>query len=418
MRPQNKIPRVLFGLRVQIYNKKSVIFKGLAPPKRYLKDRSKIKLSFIGWLNLFHPHKLQIQVVNECPDLLVDFWGEVLRHGGEGGIGPGIGRAVPADEPVGNVDVVGPILVGAVFLEEVGHLDAQLREFRGFLAPGVVAVNVREGGDGTALQHVQPRIELGFPTGGQPDELGNESGTDDGGLLAFDEGYGLLGEERQQVRSEQALCQRPFLRKLASVFHQGMHPGDATFSVFVFDAVAGLRIVFHDLPGPASALDVNLVEDDGFLTRDPDAVFLDEGGNRYRVKKGAEKGDEIRVEGGADAPCNNVVRDGVHFVHSVDGWTGWTLVDGSVQPLRSLAPVFGVWSGLRMVLEVLAWGVMVVAAGFVVASAHGLVERIAVVVDVEGEATLPATAGASVTGGGACVFLEMIVVFHCCRVLF
>jgi hypothetical protein len=66
-----------------------------------------------------------------------------------------------------------------------------------------------------------------------------------------------------------------------------------------------------------------------------------------------------------------------------------------------------------MVLEVLAWGVMVVAAGFVVASANGLVERIAVVVDVEGEATLPATTGASVTGGGACVFLEMIVVFHC-----
>jgi len=197
-----------------------------------------------------------------------------------------------------------------------------------------------------------------------------------------------------------------------------MHPGDAAFGVLVLDAVAGLGIVFHDLAGAASALDVNLVEDDGFLTRDPDAVFLDEGGNRYRVKKGAEKGDEIRVEGGADAPGNNVVRDGVHFVHSVDGWTGWTLVDGFVQPLRSLAPVFGVGSGLRMVLEVLARGVMVVAAGFVVASAHGLVERIAVVVDVEGEATLPATAGASVTGGGACVFLEMIVVFHCCRVLF
>ena len=50
--------------------------------------------------------------------------------------------------------------------------------------------------------------------------------------------------------------------------------------------------------------------------------------------------------------------------------------------------------------------------------AHGLVERIAVVVDVEGEAALPATTGASVTGGRACIFLEMIVVFHCCRVLF
>ena len=81
-------------------------------------------------LHLFHSHKLQIQVVNQRPNLLVYPRGEVLRHGGEGGIGPGIGRAVPADEPVGNVDV----LLGAVLLEEVGHFDAQLREFGGLLA--------------------------------------------------------------------------------------------------------------------------------------------------------------------------------------------------------------------------------------------------------------------------------------------
>ena len=59
---------------------------------------------------------------------------------------------MPADEPVGNVDVVGPVLLGAVLLEEVGYLDAQLREFSGLLEPGVVAVNVREGGDGAAFQ--------------------------------------------------------------------------------------------------------------------------------------------------------------------------------------------------------------------------------------------------------------------------
>ena len=90
--------------------------------------------------------------MNKRPDLLVHLRGEVLRHGGEGGIGPGIGRAVPADEPVGNVDVVGPVLLGAVLLEEVGYFDAQLREFSGLLEPGVVAVNVREGGDGAAFQ--------------------------------------------------------------------------------------------------------------------------------------------------------------------------------------------------------------------------------------------------------------------------
>ena len=85
-------------------------------------------------LHLFHSHKLQIQVVNQRPNLLVYLRGEVLRHGGEGGIGPGIGRAVPADEPVGNVDVVGPVLLGAVLLEEVGHFDAQFREFGVLLA--------------------------------------------------------------------------------------------------------------------------------------------------------------------------------------------------------------------------------------------------------------------------------------------
>lgn len=78
------------------------------------------------------PHKLQIQVVNERTDLLVNLRREVLCHGRKGGIGPGIGRAVPADEPVGNVDVVGPILLGTVLLEEVGHFDARLREFGGY----------------------------------------------------------------------------------------------------------------------------------------------------------------------------------------------------------------------------------------------------------------------------------------------
>ena len=133
--------------------------------------------------------------MDERPDLFVDLRGEVLGDSGEGGFGPGIGGAVPADEPVGYVDVVDPVLLGAVLLEEVGHLDAQLREFRGFLAPGLVAVDVREGSDGTAFEDVEPGIELGFAAGGEPEEFGDESGADDGRLLGFDEGHGLLGEE-------------------------------------------------------------------------------------------------------------------------------------------------------------------------------------------------------------------------------
>ena len=43
--------------------------------------------------------------MDEGFDFIVDLRGEVLCDGGEGGIGTGIWGAVPADEPVGNVDV-------------------------------------------------------------------------------------------------------------------------------------------------------------------------------------------------------------------------------------------------------------------------------------------------------------------------
>ena len=415
MRPQNKIPRVLFGLRVQIYNKKPVIFKGLAPPKRYLKDRSKIKLSFIGRFHLFHPHKLQIQVVNQRPYFFVDLRREVLRHSRKRRLGPGIGGTVPADEPVGNVDVVGPILLGAVLLEEVGHLDAQVREFRSFLAPGVVAVNVRKGSDGTTFQHVQPRIELGLPAGGQPDELGNESGADDGGLLAFDQSNRLLREERQEVFAEEALRQRPFLRKLAGVFEEGMHPGDAAFGVLVLDAVAGLRVVFHDLAGADAALNVNLVEDNGTVAGDTDAVFVDEAFQDDGIEDGGKEAGEVRRTVRPEGLGDDVFRERVHCVHRVDGWTGWTLVDGFIQPFRGLAPVFGIGPGFRVILEVLAGGVVVVTAGFVVASTYVVGQGLALAVDVEGEAAFAAAARAGVAGGGACVFLEVVFVVHVTR---
>jgi len=353
--------------------------------------------------------------VNECLDLIVDFGRKVLRNSCKGGIGPGIGRAVPADEPVGNVDVVGPVLLGAVLLEEVGHFDAQFREFSGLLAPGVVAVNVREGGDGTALQHVQPRIELGFPTGGQPDELGNEAGADDGGLLAFYQGNRFLREEGQQVFAEEALGERPFLRKLAGVFEEGMHPGDAAFAVFVLDAVAGLRVVFHDFAGADASFRVNLVEDDGTVASDTDAVFVDKAFEDDGVKEGGEETGEVGRAVRPEGLGHDVLGERVHFVHRVDGWTGWTTVDGFIQPVGGLAPVLGIGPGFRMVLEVLAGGVVVVAAGFVVASAYVVGQGVALAVDVEGEAAFAAAIGAGVAGGGACVFLEVVFVVHITR---
>ena len=340
--------------------------------------------------------------MNQRPDLLVDLQGEVLRDGGKGGIGPGIGGAVPADEPVGNVDVVGPVLLCAVLLEEVGHLDAQFREFRGLLAPGVVAVNVREGGDGTAFQHVQPGIELGLPAGGQPDELGDEAGADDGGLLGLNQGYRFLGEEGQQVLAEEALGQRPFLRELAGVFEEGVYPGDAAFGVLVLDAVAGVGVVFHDFAGAASALNVYLVEDNGTVAGDTDAVFLDEGGNGDGVEEGAEEGAEIGVKGGADAPGNDVGGDGVHpftLVHLVHPVHGSVRVDRRGEP--------------GMVVEVFPGRVVVAAGGFMVAAADVVGQGLIILIDIEREAAFSAATGAGVAATYPRIFLELILVFHC-----
>ena len=51
-----------------------------------------------------------------------------------------------------------------------------------------------------------------------------------------------------------------------------------------------------------------------------------------------------------------------------------------------------------MVVEVLAWGTVVAAGGFVVAAADGFVEWVAVGIDVEGEAAGTAAGWAGVTG--------------------
>lgn len=351
--------------------------------------------------------------MNERPDLFVDRRREVLRHGGKGGICTGIGGTVPADEPVGYVDMVDPVLLGAVLLEEVGHLDAQLREFRSFLAPGLVPVNVREGGDGSAFEDVQTGIELGLAAGGEPEELGDESGADEGGLLRFDEGHGLLGEEGQEVFAKEALGELPFLGKLAGVFHQGVYPGDSAFGVLVLDAVAGLGVVFHHLAGAYAALDVNLVEDDGSVTGDAEAVFIDQAFEDNGVKEGGEEAGEVAMDGRAQALCHDLGRYGVHLVHLSTGVYGWTGVDAALEPLRGFAPVFARRTGLRMVPEVFPGRVVVVAGGFVVASANGLVQEFSFGIDVAGEGVLCAAVWAGVAACRAGVALQGVVVFVC-----
>ena len=64
----------------------------------------------------------------------------------------------------------------------------------------------------------------------------------------------------------------------------------------------------------------------------------------------------------------------------------------------------------RMIVEVLAWGTVVAAGGFVVAAADGFVEWVAVGINVEGEAALTATGRAGVAAAWIGVFLKGVVV--------
>ena len=64
----------------------------------------------------------------------------------------------------------------------------------------------------------------------------------------------------------------------------------------------------------------------------------------------------------------------------------------------------------RMIVEVLAWGTVVAAGGFVVAAADGFVEWVAVGINVEGKAALTATGRAGVAAAWIGVFLKGVVV--------
>ena len=100
---------------------------------------------------------------------------------------------------------------------------------------------------------------------------------------------------REPVLAEEALGEFPVGRQLAGLLHQGVYPGDAAGDVGVFDAVAGVGVVFHDLAGAAAALGVDLEEDGGSGAGDADAVLVDEAFDHHRVNDGLEKGYEVRI---------------------------------------------------------------------------------------------------------------------------
>ena len=64
----------------------------------------------------------------------------------------------------------------------------------------------------------------------------------------------------------------------------------------------------------------------------------------------------------------------------------------------------------RMVVEVLAWGAVVAAGGFVIAAADGFMQRVGIWINIEGEAALTATGRAGVAAAWIGVFLKGVVV--------
>lgn len=141
-----------------------------------------------------------------------------------------------------------------------------------------------------------------------------------------------------------------------------MHPGDSTRHIRIFDAMAGLRVIHHDFTGSAAALDINLKEDGGPGLGDADAVVIYQAFQYDGVYHGPEEGEEVGVVVVADAAGDDGVRDDAEFLGFFFVQPRWAL----------FSPIFPGFE-VRVVGKELFWGVVVAAAGLMVAAAHGFV---------------------------------------------
>ena len=319
------------------------------------------------------------------------------------------GMTIP-DEPVGDVDVGGEVFGGGVLLEDGADGDGDARSSRAgrvgncqgreFPAPGVKGIDVGEGDDFSAGEDGKAvGVELGLPSRGEPEVARHEAGADEGGLLGFDEGDGLVGVQRQEVLAKEALGEGPVGRQLSGPLHEGVDPGDAAGGVLVFDAMAGVGVVFHHFAGATAALLVDLEVDDVACTGDAEAVCVDEAFDDEGVEDGVEEGDEGGVVGGADAAGD----DG--------GWDGEEILRLRLRMTGGGGRMTGGGGGMTeggMVVEVLSGGVVVAAGGFVVAAADGGVEGLPCFVDVQGEAALASASRTSMAGGDPAILLQGI----------
>ncbi len=95
-----------------------------------------------------------------------------------------------------------------------------------------------------------------------------------------------------------------------------MHPGNPAGHLRVFDAMAVLRIVEHDLPGPATALNIYLEEDGALGLGDANLVLVDEAFDDERVKEGTEEGDQVGIIVVTDGALE-LCREEIHTLRAV-----------------------------------------------------------------------------------------------------
>ena len=335
---------------------------------------------------------------------------DAVEDGGEGlgcpvwrfRVKPGMTTKVLPDQPIGDVDVVFDVFRRGVLLEDGADGDVEMpgREIPGqagndvigkLLGPELEAVDVGEGDDLPPLQDQEFVAELGFTAGGQPEELGKDAGTDDGRLLGFDQGNRLVGMGGKQVLAEEALRERPGCGQFAGILETGMHPVDAMRRCGIFDAVAGLGVVLHDLAGAATTLEVELEEDDIAIGGDAETVVDDQHFDDQGVEECAEEGGEGGVTVGTDGAGDVVAGNDAEFLR--------LCLRNNHRRHFLLHRMFG---------EVVAGGLVVAAGGFAVAAADGGMQGPPVGIDVARETVLCAAGRAGVARGRAVVFLEVI----------
>lgn len=299
----------------------------------------------------------------------------------------------PADDDVGYVGTHCSVLVGCLVNQVVGHLNVEVGAFPNLLDPGIISIDIWECDYLPTGEDFHLVAKLGLAARGHPYELGHHASTDDGRLLCLDQAHRLVGVFLEQMASEQALCQRPLLGEHTLLLQQGMHPGDGSRHVGVFDAVASLAVILHHLAGAAAALHINLIEDRVAGAGDADGVLLDEPHYGFHVKDFAQEVEEVAEGVGPNRFQDNIHRDGTDATlgFRLRLWVRNNPFLGRFATALVLGPGLTPFALRRRVFHVST-------GRFVVAASILLADNLVVGIDVRREAVLTATSGAGQAG--------------------